>query len=262
MKLVGLVVIVAGAAATDEPVNPIEIFGFDAFEVTAMLPVKLPADPGVKITLNDTDCPGPSVTGGVIPDVLNPVPVVVTAEMLALVPPVFFRVSVCIEFWPTVMFVNVKLDGVAVIVAGVATVPLNGIENDGFVPSEVTTTFPLNVPEVVGANFTVKVVVSPAVSVTAENPDTLNPVPLAVALATSTLVPPVFFSVTVCVEFWPTCTPVNVRLLGDALSVPAATPVPDSETSIGVSDPWTVIASTPVVAPSFVGPKKTVTFWL
>jgi len=39
-------------------------------------------------------CPAVSVTGVVIPEMLNPVPDAATAEIIALVPPVLVRVSV------------------------------------------------------------------------------------------------------------------------------------------------------------------------
>ena len=50
-------------------------------------------------------CPAVNVTGGVISEVLNPVPVAATAEIVALVPPVFLIVSVWLELCPTVMLV-------------------------------------------------------------------------------------------------------------------------------------------------------------
>ena len=50
-------------------------------------------------------CPDVSVTGGVIPEMLNPVPETATAEIVALVPPVFLIVSVWLEVCPVVMFV-------------------------------------------------------------------------------------------------------------------------------------------------------------
>jgi hypothetical protein len=39
-------------------------------------------------------CPAVNVTGGVIPEMLNPAPDSPTAEIVALVPPVFWIVSV------------------------------------------------------------------------------------------------------------------------------------------------------------------------
>jgi hypothetical protein len=40
--------------------------------------MKLPADCGAKVTLNDVLCPGVSVTGVVIPDTLSPAPLAPT----------------------------------------------------------------------------------------------------------------------------------------------------------------------------------------
>ena len=48
--------------------------GFEASEASATLPLKLPADCGLKITLKDALCPGAKVTGVAIPEMLKPVP--------------------------------------------------------------------------------------------------------------------------------------------------------------------------------------------
>ena len=52
--------------------------GFEAFEVIETMPLKLPADCGAKLTLKDALCPGVNVTGIVIPETLNPVPLAAT----------------------------------------------------------------------------------------------------------------------------------------------------------------------------------------
>jgi hypothetical protein len=54
---------------------------------------------------------------------------------------------------------------------------------------------PGNVPAAVGANVTLNCVVAPGNSVPAENPETLNPVPDAVACEIVVLTPPVFVRV-------------------------------------------------------------------
>jgi len=89
---VGEAVKVAGDAAV--PVSGIDKLGFEAFEVTVTVPLNVPADVGANFTLNDVLCPGVNVTGGVIPEVLKPVPDAATAEIVVLEPPVFFMVSV------------------------------------------------------------------------------------------------------------------------------------------------------------------------
>jgi hypothetical protein len=93
VKLVGAGVRTAGVPTAD-PVKGIDKVGFEALEVTVTVPVKLLAEVGVKVTVNEVLCPGVNVSGGVIPEILNPVPAAATAEIVALVPPVFVTVSV------------------------------------------------------------------------------------------------------------------------------------------------------------------------
>jgi hypothetical protein len=93
VRLVGAGVRTAGVPTAD-PVKGIARLGFEAFEVTVRVPVKLLAEGGVNVTVTEVLCPGVSVTGGVIPEILNPVPDAATAEIVALVPPVFVTVSV------------------------------------------------------------------------------------------------------------------------------------------------------------------------
>jgi hypothetical protein len=76
------------------PLSGIDKLGFDAFEVTITVPVNVPVDVGANCTVKVVLCPGVSVTGGVIPEMLYPVPAAATAEIVALVPPVFVTVSV------------------------------------------------------------------------------------------------------------------------------------------------------------------------
>jgi hypothetical protein len=82
------------AAATAVPLSATTRLGFDAFDVIAIVPLKLPADEGARVTLNDALCPGVKVSGALIPDRLNPVPLTVAAEIVAFTPPVFVTVSV------------------------------------------------------------------------------------------------------------------------------------------------------------------------
>ena len=103
VRLVGDAVRVAGVTAV--PLSGIAKLGFEAFDVTVTVPVNVPADAGANCTVKVVLCPGVSVTGGVIPEMLYPVPAAATAEIVALVPPVFVTVSVWLEFCPTVTFV-------------------------------------------------------------------------------------------------------------------------------------------------------------
>jgi len=54
----------------------------------------VPTEVGANFTVNVALCPAVNVTGGVIPETLNPVPDSATAEIVALVPPVLVSVSV------------------------------------------------------------------------------------------------------------------------------------------------------------------------
>jgi hypothetical protein len=82
------------AGVTAVPLKAIAKLGFDAFEVTVTVPGNVPAEVGAKATVNVVLCPGVKVTGGVIPETLNPGPDSAIAEIVALVPPVFVSVSV------------------------------------------------------------------------------------------------------------------------------------------------------------------------
>jgi hypothetical protein len=103
--VVGTAVSVPPVAAADVPLKGIDKLGFDAFEVTVTVPGNVPADVGAKITVKVALCPAVNVTGGVIPETVNPAPDSPTAEIVALVPPVLVIVSVWLEVCPTVIFV-------------------------------------------------------------------------------------------------------------------------------------------------------------
>ena len=87
--------IVAGeVAGTAVPLNGIARTGSEASDVTVAVPLNVPVDVGVKVTLNVVLWPAVSVRGSAIPETLKPVPAATTAEIVALVPPVFLIVSV------------------------------------------------------------------------------------------------------------------------------------------------------------------------
>jgi hypothetical protein len=132
--------------------------GLEAFDVMPTLPLKLPEDCGVKVTLKDALCPGVKVTGVAIPEMLNPAPETVASEMVPLEPPVFFRVSVCTWFCPTWTFVNVRLDGAALKVAGVTPVPETAKSSVVLEPAMVIDREPLTAPAAVGPKTTPNVV--------------------------------------------------------------------------------------------------------
>ena len=99
--LIGLLTLSVPCAPTAVPDTGIVSVGSCASEVTVTLPLKLPADGGVNVILNDKLCPALKVTGGLIPEMLKPVPLAPAAVMCASDPPVFLIVSVWDEFVPT-----------------------------------------------------------------------------------------------------------------------------------------------------------------
>ena len=76
LRLVGFAPSVPGVSPV--PDAGIVRVGFDALEVTVTLPLALPAEAGVKVTVNPALCPAVSVTGVVIPPRLNPTPLAAT----------------------------------------------------------------------------------------------------------------------------------------------------------------------------------------
>ena len=77
-KVAGVTVSVPVAAAVPVPDSGIVSVGLDPSEVIVRLPLALPADVGVNVTLKLALWPEVSVTGAVIPLKLNPVPLIPT----------------------------------------------------------------------------------------------------------------------------------------------------------------------------------------
>jgi hypothetical protein len=75
------------------PVNGMVRLGLEPFDVTVTVPLALVAVSGAKVTVKVAVCPAATVTGGVIPLSVKPVPVTPTREIITLDPPVLVRVS-------------------------------------------------------------------------------------------------------------------------------------------------------------------------
>lgn len=196
LKLGGVAVSVPNGTAV--PLRGTDRAGFDAFEVRDTLPVKLPDEEGVSVTLNEALCPGAKVSGALIPDMLNPVPLTAAAEIVAFPPPVFFTVSVCVWLCPITTLLNVRLAGVAVSVAGVTAVPLSTVVKLGSDAFESMDTLPLKFPADGGVSVTLNEALCPGVNVNGVAiPDKANPVPLTVVAEIVTLLLPVFCTVSV-----------------------------------------------------------------
>lgn len=76
LRLVGFDPNVPGAMPV--PDNGMVRLGFEALEVTLTLPLALPAEAGVNVTVNVALCPEVKVTGVVIPLKVKPVPLTAT----------------------------------------------------------------------------------------------------------------------------------------------------------------------------------------
>ena len=148
--------------------------------------------------------------------------------------------------------------GDAVNVAGVTAVPLSGIDKLGFDALEITVSVPLDVPAEVGEYVTVNDMVCPGVKVPAVNPETLNPVPDAVAAETVVFTPPVFVSVSVWLEVCPVVMFVNVMLAKVGVTTAGVAPVPDTAKSTVLLIPVTVNETVPLLPPAAVGANFTV----
>ena len=86
----------------------------------------------------------------------------------------------------------------------------------------------------------------------------MNAEPVRLACVMVTDIPPVLVSVSERFVLLPTCVLLNARLAGLAESVPAVTPVPESEMLRFGSDPLDVMARLPLAAPLALGLKSTV----
>ena len=201
-------------AATPVPLSVIVSGDAGALLTSCIDPVTLPAELGPKTALNVAVLPAAIVTGAVIPEVLNPAPVVVTDEIVTLALPPFVRVKLCELLVPVVTLPNVALVGVAAS-AGCVPVPLKAIaagEPGALLTIEM---LPAAAPAPVGVKMAEKDALLPALmDIGILAPLTLNPLPEGVACVTVNVAVPAFVSVIVCVPLLPTATLPNAALAG------------------------------------------------
>jgi hypothetical protein len=151
--------------ATPVPDIGIVSVGFEALDVTVMFPLALPADNGVNEILKLALWPAASVTGAVIPLMLNPVPLIPMLEIVTLVPPVFVKVSDRVCLLPTCTLPKVRVLGLEPNAPAEIPAPDNAMVTVGLAPSEVMVTVPLVLPFVTGAKATVNDALWPVFSV-------------------------------------------------------------------------------------------------
>jgi hypothetical protein len=225
-RLVGFAAIVPALAPV--PDNGMERVGLGAFEVITTLPLAGPETVGANVTVKVALCPAFKVRGAAMPLRVKPDPLTAACEIETLEPPEFVSVpdNDCVP--PTVTVPKAKLDGFAAIAPAVIAFPDNEIVSVGFDALEDMVTLPLADPETVGANFTVKVALCPALNVTgAVMPLSVNPDPLMAACEIVTLDAPEFVNVSDSDCVLPTVTVPNARLVGFAVMLPAVAPVPE-----------------------------------
>jgi hypothetical protein len=106
---------------TPVPSSAIETVGLLAVLVIRMLPAVPPTVVGANLAVKLVLWFAASVNGADSPDALNPVPVELIAEIVALVLPVFVKVIVCGLLLPSATLPNATLPGLATRLALVAT---------------------------------------------------------------------------------------------------------------------------------------------
>ena len=112
------------------------------------LPVTAPAAEGLKVTLNEIDCPAASVSGRDSWEVLKPVPPVrMDSVMVTSAFPVLVRVTTWVSAAPTRMSPKLRLPGVK-LKAPVKTVPVpvSGIVTGEFDASLLSKRLSVTVP--------------------------------------------------------------------------------------------------------------------
>ena len=164
LKLVGLVVS-EGAAAVPVPLNATAVGELGALLVILTLPVRLPAVVGSNKTLNVVVPPAGIVAGVASPLTLKAPPLSPICEIVSDAVPVFVTVKVSDFVCPSTTLPKLKLAGETDNPACVP-VPLSAILSDGFDALLVIVIDPLALPDAVGVNVVVSVILEDAFTVT------------------------------------------------------------------------------------------------
>jgi hypothetical protein len=245
--LLGLKVSAPGDTAV--PVMAIARFEFVAVETIDKLPLRVPAAVGANVKSKLALCPAARARGNASPLIVKPDPVKLAWEMLALEPPEFVRVTVCLCELPTVTLPNDTLAGTAAnwpaAVPSPDTDKATLVAAVSFAPAEFAAEFmmreelpfrvtlPLAGAAVFGENVTLKVELCPAFRVSGKaNPLTVKALLLTEFCETVTSLPPGFVSVTVFAWLCPTRTVPKASEFGFKANLPAATALPVTMTSI------------------------------
>ena len=168
-------------AAMPVPLSEIASGELGALLMSEIEPVTAPLAVGAKIALKVAFLPARMVSGAVIPEMLNPVPVTLTEEMVKLAEPPFDRVIVWELLVPVETLPKAALDGVTDI-CGCAPVPVMEMVVGELGALLAMVMVPFALPPLVGANCAENEVAWPEASVTGVvSPLMLKPGPEAVA---------------------------------------------------------------------------------
>lgn len=179
------------------PLNAIAtVLAFVALLAIFTPPVASPVLFGENSIVSAADCPAAIVVPLLIPVALNPVPLVLTADTVTLLFPVFVNVTFELDELPTAIFPKFMLVALAVTSRVSATAePTNGIVTFELDPLTVNVNIPATLVVLVGANSTLNVDFPPAASVKGTaSPAVLNPVPCIDTDEISALAVPEFAS--------------------------------------------------------------------
>src|SRR5258708_33501010 len=183
------------AEATPDPLRGILKAGFVALFVSVRLPERLPAEVGVKPTLNVAVPPGATESGKANPDKLNPVGLKDAWVTVRVPEPGFCTGIVCVLVTPTDTFPKATLEGITEI-RGFTPVPLTGIVAVELVAVLTTLTLPETLPVAIGAKLAFRERLCPVASVAApEKPLPLNPTAVIVTCEILTEPVPLLVSV-------------------------------------------------------------------
>jgi hypothetical protein len=216
LKLVGLAVS-EGAAAVPVPLSGTAVGELVALLAILTLPVRLPAVVGSNRTLNVVVPPAGIVAGVASPLTLKAPPLSPICEIVSDAVPVFVTVKLSDFVCPSATLPKLKLDGET-------DNPASAMLSDGFDALLAMVIDPDVLPDAVGVNVTLSVILEDAFTVTgAVAPVTANTVPFrAMAVMFTAAVPVLLTTICWAALVLPTATLPRFRLAGDADSWPTA----------------------------------------
>jgi hypothetical protein len=150
------------AGAVPVPDNGTASEAFDPFDAMVSVAPTAPAVFGAKLTLKLTLAEGAIETGSVTPLIANEVELEVIADTLTAAVPELVRVSWTVLVVPSVMLpkaIEVWL-AVSLPTAGAVPVPDIGTASEAFDPFDAIVSVPLAAPAVLGAKFTLKLMLA------------------------------------------------------------------------------------------------------